>query len=298
MKKKVLSLLLALAMCLSLSVPAWSITPPEDAFLEVCPYEEVNYATGDDALLIIENTETRQYYEKHISDMQLELEDVTTKSVYFEEGFNESGVFMSRMLNRAEVEQFKSTNVAPSLQNTSSGNATYAVRQLTITLSKSRDAHRNYVLNGYAEWNTEHLTNDGYTYPYPGEDYLAIRWGGERTLVATGCSFAGQYTDGSRMTGNLEKSDAYAGYCWAFDEKTATFGKVMDHASVVVVLDHVNSQLMNKQDGAILQYIHTYEEKKPTWHIEFDGESFSGGFTLNNCSKQWQLETDVTGIEY
>lgn len=298
MKKRVLSLLLALAMCLSLSVPASAVVPPEDALSEFAPYEEVNHAIGKTALSIIENVETRQYYEKHIRDMQLELEEVTTKTSYIEEGLDGSGHFFSRVLNREEVEQLKEIRVTPSSRNISSENTRSSIRQLTVTLSKSRDARGNYVLNGYAEWDTDPLTSDGYTHPYPGDDYLSIRWGGDDDLVATGYSFAGRYTDNSSMTGYLEEADEYGGFCWAFNERTALFGKVMDHASVVVVLDSTSPQLLNEETGASLQYIHTYEEKTASWYVEFNGTNFSGGITLYNCASQWKMAAPVSGIEY
>ena len=299
MKKRVLSLLLALAMCLSLSVPASAVVPPEDTLSEFAPYEEVNHAIGKTALSIIENAKTRQYYEKHIRDMQLELEEVTTKTVYFEEGYDENGQFNSRVLSKSEVEQLVTSRkaVAETNDSTRASNDSNSRGQLTITFSKSRDARGNYVLNAYAQWDTDPLTNEGSIHPYPGDDYIAIRWGGDGYLKATGYSFAGKYTDNSSMAGYRAISNTYEGYCWSFNERTALFGNVMDHASIVVVLD-AYSDLQGRETGATFEYIHTYQSKDASWSVDFTGTDFTAGATLYNCSNQWSIATDVDGLQY
>lgn len=51
MKKRVLSLLLALAMCLSLSVPAWAVIPPEDAIHVADEYVESVIHIGNTSMI-------------------------------------------------------------------------------------------------------------------------------------------------------------------------------------------------------------------------------------------------------
>lgn len=299
MKKRALTLFLALVMCSALCAPVWA---SENISLLLEPYEEITVAFGPTALASIEDVETRQFFEKHVEDMQLELLEISEKTVYVEESFNENGQYSSRVLNRAEVMQLESPNsvaCASSEYVASVSNNSNSRGQLTITFSKSRDARGNYVLNAYAKWNTDNLTSEGSVYPYHGDDYIAIRWGGDNEyLKATSYSFVGKYTDGSSMTGYRELSNTYGGYCWSFDERTATFGKVMDHASVVVVLDGTYTQLQNRETGATFTYIHTYEAKSASWNIGFSGTSFAGGITLSNCDKQWKLSTAVDGIQF
>lgn len=237
--------------------------------------------------------------------MQLELLQVSTKTIYVEEGYDKNGQFSSKVLSKAEVEQSISSKDITSLRgipteySINASNASNSRGQLTITFSKSRDAHGNYVLNAYAKWNTDNLTSEGSIHPYPGDDYIAIRWGGDNEyLKATGASFAGKYTDSSNMAGYRALSNTYGGYCWSFDERTAIFGKVMDHASVVIVLDNTYSESQNRETGAMFTYIHTYESKTASWSVNFNGTSFDGGITLSNCSKQWVISTDVDGIQF
>lgn len=305
MKKLIVSLLLTLTMCISLCIPAWAVLILEDTALSLEPYEDVNCAFGSTALSIIEDTETRQYFEKHIADMKLELLEVSTKTVYVEEGYDKNGQFNSKVLSKADVEQIISSKNTMSLRDAlteysvNASNDSNSRGQLTITFSKSRDAHGNYVLNAYAKWNTDNLTSEGSIHPYHGDDYIAIRWGGDNEyLKATGYSFAGKYTDNSNMPGCRVLSNTYGGYCWSFEERTATFGKVMDHASVVIVLDNTYNELQNRETGAMFSYIHTYESKTSSWGVSFNGTSFDGGITLSNCSKQWMISTDVDGIQF
>lgn len=62
MKKATASLLLVLAMCISLCTPARASSALEDTSSPQEPYEDVKCAFGSTALSIIEDTETRRYF--------------------------------------------------------------------------------------------------------------------------------------------------------------------------------------------------------------------------------------------
>ena len=299
MKNKISVLFMAIVMCFSLCTPVWAAIPAKDAALVDEPYVETAHAYGENALSVIKDTGTKQKLLKKMEDMQLELVQVTTKTVYVEEGYNETGEFTSKILNKAEAEQFK--NVVEKY-NAGAGNSVNGSESktnrgaLTITLSYLRDAHYNYVLEGDASWAAG--SGAGASYPSGGEDYMAIRWGGDNEyLKAKSSGFIGVYRGQVKMPGYQALANSYGGYCWSFEEYSS--GKTMESAGATVVMRNTYSTSQGREAGATLTYIHTYEELSASATISFNGSGERGvGITLSSCSKQWPLSVAVDGIKF
>lgn len=299
MKKRMISLVLALAMCLSLAVPAWAAMPEKEAALADEPYVETAHAYGENALSVIKDTGTKQKLLKKMDDMQLELVQVATKTVYVEEGYNENGEFTSKILNKAEAEQFKNAaakyNVGAenSLNDTKDGTNKGA---LTITLTYLRDAQYNYVLDADASWAAG--SGAGVSYPSYGEDYMAVRWGGNNEhLKAKSRGFMGIYKGQVKMPGYQCLANSYGGFCWSFNEYDN--GKTMDSAGATIVMRKTYSASQGRETGATFTYVHTYEELSTSTNISFNSSGdMDMGVTLSNCSKQWSLAVCVDSIKF
>lgn len=298
MKNKALTLFLALLMCFSLCVPAWAALPSEDAAMTDEIYVESASAYGANALNIIEDAGVRQKLLKQMDDMQLELVQVATKSVYVEEGYGEDGEFSSRILTKAEVERLQSADALLAGGVGSSVNKsedTASRGKLTISLTFLRDARYNYVLTGEASWSPGYDT--AATTPFLGDDFMAIRWGGDNEyLKAHTDAFMGMYNDKSRITGYKCVSDAYSGYCWSFEEKSGS--KTMDSATAMVMMRTTYPESQNRETGATFTYVHTYEELSVSASVNFGGGNYTGGLTVTGCSKQWQLAVSVDTIKF
>ena len=298
MKNKALTLFLALLMCFSLCIPAWAALPSEDAVMTDEIYVESASAYGANALNIIQDAGVRQKLLKQMDDMQLELVQVSTKSVYVEEGYDEDGEFSSRILTKAEVERLQSADalLAGGVENSVNKSEDTASRgKLTISLTFLRDARYNYVLTGEASWSPGSGT--AATTPFPGDDFMAIRWGGDNEyLKAHTDAFMGMYNDKSRIPGYRCLSNSYSGYCWSFDEQSGS--KIMDSATAMVMMRTTYPESQNRETGATFIYVHTYEELSVSASVSFSGGNYTGGLTVTGCSKQWQLAVSVDTIKF
>ena len=223
---------------------------------------------------------------------------MSTKSVYVEEGYDEDGEFSSRILTKAEVERLQSADalLAGGVGNSVNKSEDTASRgKLTISLTFLRDARYNYVLTGEASWSPGSGT--AATTPFPGDDFMAIRWGGDNEyLKAHTDAFMGMYNDKSRIPGYSCVSYPYSGYCWSFDEQSGS--KIMDSATAMVMMRTTYPESQNRETGATFIYVHTYEELSVSASVSFSGGNYTGGLTVTGCSKQWQLAVSVDTIKF
>lgn len=268
--------------------------PISEAFQVNCsPYECVQSAYGSSALSIITDQEMRNQIQQYNIDNGLELCAVISKSVFVKEEFDSNGEFVSRLMTNAEVHQIELQ--APNNTVASTNNSdTNGRGNLTITLTVSANARHQVVLNGYAKWNTTYLTNEGSVYPHYGDDFMAICWKGNGDITADSHLCIGKYTNGDDMPCYRSGSDATAGYYWAFEDKTALWGKVMDHVSSTIVLSSSNNSATPYRNArAGLVYIHTYDKANVSVSCSFNPKEIAASLTVNNTSKSWSLAVDV-----
>lgn len=129
-------------------------------------------------------------------------------------------------------------------------------------------------------------------------DYISLTWGGERMLKADYKNIYGTYYNGNAVSFSRKNSDSYAGYVWQFNEKSGYLGKEMKSSVARVNLKNVGTNEY-RETNAKMTYIHTWGAIGGDVSFSVDSEgTFAAGVELSETEKQWQIEIDVSGLQY
>ena len=109
-------------------------------------------------------------------------------------------------------------------------------------------------------------------------------------------TIAGTYYNGSSIPFSISDSDSYRGYCWSFEEDTGFFGATDILAAVDI--EKTYSTFKNKETNIKLTYLHTYQTFTGSASLTYGADGWAGGITVDPIEKDWQIQVDVSGLEY
>ena len=125
----------------------------------------------------------------------------------------------------------------------------------------------------------------------------ALTWGGDKTLAAQNRNITGEYYGGDTVEFRQSASDTYSGYVWYFIEQNGFFGKELENAKATATLKKVGES-EGKETNAKLTYVHTYGELELGVGIGITTTGLAPSITVGASESYWQIEIDVSGIEY
>lgn len=246
-----------------------------------------------------------------------ELVAIAKQKVYVVEVRDKDGnVKESRLMNKEEADKYKKEK-ANKKENTGEGDFsllalsgdpaydTTSKGELTIKFWVFDRGNGEYSAYGDALWtNGTWVGTDGYSFPDVGDDFLAITWGGSGSFKQYSKTISGNYQhDQGSISFSQAKADSYAGYCWQFAETKSSF------LSPTYFADEINSHIVikktyptvdqNKETAMKLTYVHTYQKTVGSINFGIDSKGVAAaGVTLTNTADQWQIEVDISGLEY
>ena len=177
-------------------------------------------------------------------------------------------------------------------------------KRLTITIKVEYDTQlKQYNVVGTASWKAEWVWvwEQNEAAEELAEDFIALTWGGNETILGKDESFDGSYYDGyGTFDGNKTQSDDYKGFIWSFYEKSGYLGKEMEKATAKVTLEPLYDY--GKETNVMLTYVHTYNSLSLEGEISigYDGEdtTYAAGISIGIEENNWLTEISVPGIEY
>ncbi|MDE5722419.1 MAG: hypothetical protein K2I30_06775 [Clostridia bacterium] len=217
----------------------------------------------------------------------------------------------SRLLKKSEVEAYKSEqlNANTSELQTSATHSLGTDREsyyaLSIMLTADYYADFDYYkVAGFCEWDKDYSSNDTkYVAEKNYEDYVGFTWGGEGTIQGSDYNMRGYFYDfvnnqvyNSPLTASRCLTNSFSGVVWQFIEKNQD-GKSLTMGSSYVTLTKIG-ELQNKMTNVRYTYIHTYNVVKDSVSLTLNSSGLAGGISLSSAEDQWQIEIDLTGIEY
>lgn len=238
-----------------------------------------------------------------------------SKSVWVAEEINEENVITSsHLLSKEEIDNIGITantfKLGPFIEqkplpNDGSGDIVVGTEEmlygcLTIDLTVLFDTTNDtYKIEGNSSW------EQNLTLPWEGnneaesfhEDYMALTWGGDKTLAAQNRNITGEYYGGDTVEFRQSASDTYSGYVWYFIEQNGFFGKELENAKATATLKKVGES-EGKETNAKLTYVHTYGELELGVGIGITTTGLAPSITVGASESYWQIEIDVSGIEY
>lgn len=224
-----------------------------------------------------------------INDNRGELVSVVEQNVYVSETKDEQGnIIDSHLMNAKEVEEFKTRD------STHMGDDSTSKGRLSITLQLFREENKIYRAYATAKWALGAGTAS--QAPGPGDDFVALTWGGNNNLVLKSKSISGRDYSNKSITFSQAKANSYKGYCWSFNEETSN--NYLKSMQAQVSIGRVNNSSQSKQTSMRFTYIHTYQSA--TGSISFSGGTagVAASVSLSSTPKKWQIEVDVPGITY
>lgn len=234
------------------------------------------------------------------------------KKVWVAEKYNGDGNPKdSRLLKKSEVEAYKrdSLNENSDTLRTSAthslGTDKESYYALSIMLTADYYADSDwYKVSGFSMWEKNYSSNDNKYIAEKGyEDYVGFTWGGEGTIQGSDYNMRGYFSDfvnnqsyNKPLSVSRCLTNSFSGVVWQFIEKNQD-GKSLTQGSSYVTLTKVG-ELQNKMTSVRFTYIHTYDIVKGTVSINVGAGGLAGGISLSSAEKQWQIEIDLSGIEY
>lgn len=285
MKKKLLSLLLALAMCLSLSVPAWAVEKaitPEDntannrivTLQEKGFFVETFYGEGENALHKLSSEKTKSEIKEHLSENSLTLISVSSKSIYLKEKSFENGTVTYVPMTKSEVMKtqlfFENNASVRAIENPSPKQ----YGKLTITLTVSNNARHQIWIDTRADWEAPTLYGDVKLQPAGGDDRYAVTWGANTVLSASSASCNGNYRNGQSIDPVRERIGEPGVYQWRFAERTTSGSAAEKIYSTIVLSPNVAYQ--GNTTWCEFTYTHNYYiavNQLAEWPISIDAQN-------------------------
>lgn len=238
-----------------------------------------------------------------------------SKSVWVAEEINEENVITSsHLLSKEEIDNIGITantfKLGPFIEqkplpNDGSGDIVVGTEEtsyacLTIDLTVLFDTTNDtYKIEGNSSWES------GFTWPWETSDeaesflsdYVALTWGGNKTLAAQSHNITGEYYNGDVVEFRQSNSDSYSGYTWYFNEQLVGEGKELRNAKATATIKKVGES-EGKETNAKLTYVHSYGVLELGVGIGITTSGLAPSLTVSGSDKYWQLEVDVPGIEY
>lgn len=307
--KKVLSVILSLAMCLCLSAPAMAAgtNSTEDAnaplvYSPEFPNAYIIQNESDEKTRSASTTQTvsATVFVEEEYGLDSNGNPITTSSRLL----SEAEVFAIGVENFGDMECARQEAVSKTMQTRA---ATNARGKLTITFSGTYSITGNKVscdLTGNASWSAGPGLFNGDTNPASGSDYMGVVWSGGFTTSSTSIDTTSVLNVFEPPVLNMCASVPNAGRVWEFTEAWADS---MLGQGVTIYLTSIDVNVIitkNNMTGggntaeAVLKYIHTYESVAGSISIEASSEGVGGGFTLNTVKDQWAIVCTVTNIPY
>lgn len=307
--KKFLSIMLSIAMCLCLAVPAMAASEETTENSEMA----LVYSPEFPNAYIIQNQTTS-------GKTRASTTQTVSATVFVEEeyGLDENGnpvTTSSRLLSEGEVlaigldnfddmEAARQEAVLGALQTRE---ATATRGKLTITFSGTHSTEGNSVscdLTGNASWAAGSGLFNGDTNPAAGSDYMGVVWSGGFTTSSSSITATSSASVYDPPVLNMCTSIPNTGRVWEFTE--AWNENILGQGISVYLVDiEVNITITkNNMTGggntaeAVLKYIHTFESTAGSISIEASSDSVGGGFSLSTVDDQWAIMCTLTGIPY
>ena len=303
MKKKLISLLLVFAMCLSLGTVAFAedVTIPKE-------YEVVAYSEAFPDAYIEISVEEPLLSRGTSSENSLPQ---IVASVFVEESYDyddEGNIIVtnSRLLSEEEVISLDGKIASAASYPITPDSNSY--RKLDISLSGTQTANgsaphtsNNVYLTATAAWSAA-----GFPLVQkaaPGEDAIAIFWsGGFEYVSSPGATLNIQYSNNIRVSNQrIDRAFPNGAIAWAFNE---TIGDNNEHYAKSIVSNNIHIRKNNMTGGGnganiVFKYIHTYNTI--TGDISFGVTTDGSGVvdvTINERYAQWPLTVVVSGVYY
>lgn len=295
MKKRILSLLLALVLVMQFGIVAFAEESNRETSADY--YSEQETKTGKEALSVIDIERVAKHYADVQEKNGYEVVSATKQTVYVIDTLNDRGeVYNSRLMIVTEALQYKSDLKLKGNTWVGEDGETHQGGKLSIFLVVYKDSSRNYYAYGTADWENG-VYSGGINGPAAGYDFLAITWGGGGELKNTDRSISGayQYNQGN-ISFSRAQSDTYCGYCWQFNETKGAY--FADYIDCYAKLQKTYSTYKGKETNIRLTYIHTYQSTVGSIPFQGGSSGVAAGVSLSRCDKQWQIEIDVPWIYY
>lgn len=230
------------------------------------------------------------------------------KSVWVAEEYDEDGnVTESHLMSKEEMDD----NGIPISPNSASPNPSYdfndgggiggelygedstTFHRLTIdAIVLYNDFFESYYVRASAHWKAEFvLFQDSKTAEHKYLDYFGITWGGNGALEAVSNSFTGIYhPDGNGVTQEVTYAKAYSDYTlgcvWEFNEKSSTFGKELNIATITAQIERCKP--IETPTSIRVTYIHTYSKLDGSLTVGANtGDGFEGAVSISTEKGNW-----------
>ncbi len=262
-------------------------------------FSEQESRTGKDALNIIEDIDTLEYFRSIQEANKYDVVCTTAKTVYVIETLDdEKNIVESRLMTPKEVTEYN-TEFAKANTWVGDDEEEHQGGKLDIYLVVYKDDSLNYYAYGTSDWENG-IYSGGVNGPSSGYDFVALTWGGGGELKnpsSSDRSISGeyQYNQGS-ISFSRAQSDTYYGYCWQFNEMKGSY--FADYIDCYAMLKKTYTAYLGKETNIRLTYVHTYQSAVGSITFEGGSSGVAASVSLSSCDKQWQIEVDVPGIYY
>lgn len=249
-------------------------------------YNEEQKDNLDEAIL--ENIHVKNALIEAI-ESNLDIIAVSYSEYFVEEGTDKNNEAYSKLLTNKEVEDIKrGPSVIP---GQAGGRFKLTLTSLLTVNSSIVGVENTYSLYGSANWdNSGFHTEEGS--PHMGDDVFGFTWQDDYYTYGGLCNISGTYNHGNSIDFGLSQLNYKSGLAWTFKDYIPNNGVYMGAESISgFTYISINPKNTESLKTFTTEYVHTYEDKKPT-------VSIVGGITptisVTDVEKNWKVISPIS----